>query len=60
MEVKNLNIFIKEKIEAYPELKESIMGFYHLCLAEIAEGGEERYEVEYCINDVNDLIEENN
>ena len=60
MNLQYLRIFIKEKIEQYPKLKGEIMDFYYLCLSEIEEGGSEQSEVDSCINDINDLIEENN
>lgn len=60
MKLKNLNLFIKEQIAKYPELEEGIKGLYHLCLAEIAEGGDESYEVDLCMFDVAELIEDHN
>ena len=60
MRVQNLNTFIKEKIAQYPDLKEEIKGLYHLCLAEIAEGGDEIHETDLCKFDVEQLIEEHN
>jgi hypothetical protein len=60
MNLEYLKTFIKEKIGQYPNLKEGIMDFYYLCLSEIEEGGSVQGEIDSCINDINDLIEENN
>jgi uncharacterized UPF0160 family protein len=54
-----LRTFIKEKIQQYPNLKEEILDLFSLCLDEIDEGGSEQSEVDSCISDINDLIEEN-
>jgi hypothetical protein len=59
MNLEYLKGFIKEKIQQYPNLKEEIIDFYSLCLDEIDEGGSEQSEVDSCISDINDLIEEN-
>jgi hypothetical protein len=54
-----LNKYIKEKKEKYPSLKNDIMDLYYLCLSEIEEGGSEQSEVDSCISDIEDLIEDN-
>jgi hypothetical protein len=54
-----LNKYIKEKKEKYPSLKNDIMELYYLCLSEIDEGGSEQAEVDSCISDIEDLIEDN-
>jgi uncharacterized UPF0160 family protein len=59
MNLDYLKGFIKEKIQQYPNLKEEIIDLYYLCLDEIDEGGSEQSEVDSCISDINDLIEEN-
>jgi len=56
----NLRVFIKEQIAKYPELEENIKGLYHLCLAEIAEGDDERHQVSLCRFDIEELIEDYN
>lgn len=58
MEIKNLRVFVKEKIEAYPELEKDIKSLYHLCLAEIAEGDDEKHQVNLCWFDIEELIED--
>ena len=60
MNLEHLRTFIKEKIQQYPKLKGEIMDFYYLCLSEIEDGGSEQSEIDSCINDINDLIQENN
>jgi hypothetical protein len=59
MNLDYLKGFIKEKIEQYPNLEEEILDLFSLCLDEIDEGGSEQSEVDSCISDINDLIEEN-
>ena len=59
MNLEYLKGFVKEKINQYPNLKEEIIDLYSLCLDEIDEGGSEQSEVDSCISDINDLIEEN-
>lgn len=54
-----LNQFIKEKVDAYPKLKDEIMDYYSLCISEIEEGAPEYHEVGMCMNDIEELIEEN-
>lgn len=53
-----LRNFIIQKCNQYPYLKDSIVDFYQLCLDEIEEGGSPSHEIELCMSDVNDLIEE--
>lgn len=57
--LKYLKQFVEEKVEAYPKLKDEIMGYYSLCLSEIEEGAPEYHEVGMCMNDIEELIEEN-
>jgi hypothetical protein len=54
-----LKQFIKEKVDAYPKLKDEIMDYYSLCISEIEEGAPEYHEVGMCMNDIEELIEEN-
>lgn len=58
MNLNYLKNFVKEKISEYPSLEDDIRGFYHLCLQEIEDGGSETHEVDLCISDIEDLIEE--
>ena len=58
MNLQYLKTFIKEKIQQYPELKSTIIGYYELCLSEIEEGGSETQEVHSAIIDINDEIED--
>jgi hypothetical protein len=59
MNLDYLSKFIKEKKEKYPSLKNDINELYYLCLSEIEEGGSEQAEVDSCISDIEDLIEDN-
>jgi hypothetical protein len=58
MRLQNLITFIRAKKEQYPSLAEKITDIYHLCLAEIAEGGSEQNEIDHCIFDIEEIIEE--
>ena len=54
-----LKEFVGEKVKSHPELRSEILDYYSLCLSEIEEGSPEYHEVGMCINDINELIEEN-
>jgi hypothetical protein len=54
-----LKKFIAEKVDEHPKLKDEIMDFYSLCISEIEEGSPEYHEVGMCMNDIEELIEEN-
>jgi len=58
MNLQYLRTFIKEKIEQYPNLKDKIMDLYELCLQEIADGDSVSHQVDLCIFDIKELIEE--
>lgn len=51
-----LRKYVVDKIKSYPNFKEEIMDFYHLCLDEIDEGGSVENEINSCINDIEELI----
>jgi hypothetical protein len=59
MNLEYLNSFVKKKKEEYPSLRNDINELYYLCLSEIDEGGSEQAEVDSCISDIEDLIEDN-
>jgi hypothetical protein len=54
-----LRKFIKQQKEKHPSLASNINELYYLCLSEIDEGGSESNEVDHCISDIEDLIEDN-
>jgi len=58
MDLKYLRTFIKEKIQEFPDLKSRMVGLYELCLQEIEDGDSESHQVNFCIFDINELIEE--
>ena len=58
MNLEYLRKFIKEKKEQYPSLTSKINDMYHLCLAEIAEGESVQNEIDHCIFDIEEIIEE--
>ena len=58
MNFQELKIYLQEKIIQYPKLKNEIMDLYALWLGEIQDGGSVQQEIDSCINDVNDLIED--
>lgn len=60
MDLKYLRTFIKEQIELYPDLKSQMVGLYELCLQEIEDGDSVSHQVNLCIFDIKELIEEHN
>ena len=60
MNLQYLRTFIKEKIQQYPDLKNQMIGLYELCLQEIEDGDSESHQVNLCIFDIKELIEEHN
>jgi len=59
MNLEYLSKYVKEKKEKHPSLKNDIQELYYLCISEIEEGGSESNEVQTCISDIEDLIEDN-
>ena len=57
--VEYLRKFIKQQKEKHPSLASDINDLYYLCLSEIDEGGSENNEVDHCISDIEELIEDN-
>ena len=60
MDLKYLRTFIREQIAQYPDLKSQMVGLYELCLQEIEDGDSESHQVNLCIFDIKELIEEHN
>jgi hypothetical protein len=58
MNLEYLRKFIKEKKEQYPSLTSKINDMYYLCLSEISEGGSVQNEIDHCIFDIEEIIEE--
>lgn len=58
MNLQYLRTFIKEKIEQYPNLKDKMMDLYELCLQEISDGDSISHQVDLCIFDIKEMIEE--
>lgn len=58
MNLQDLRNFIKEQIELYPDLKSRMVGLYELCLQEIEDGDSVSHQVNLCIFDIKELIEE--
>ena len=58
MRLQDLLTFIRAKKEQYPSLADKITDMYHLCLAEISEGGSVQNEIDHCIFDIEEIIEE--
>jgi hypothetical protein len=58
MDLKYLRTFIKEQIELYPDLKSQMVGLYELCIQEIEDGDSVSHQVDLCIFDIKELIEE--
>lgn len=53
-----LREWVRQKWAEYPQLKEQIIGFYELCKSEIEEGGSIRTEIDNCVHDIYELIDE--
>jgi hypothetical protein len=58
MTLQELRTFAKETIEKYPQHKKDIVGLFNLCMGEIDEGGSPDHEIELCLNDIIELINE--
>lgn len=56
--LEQLEEYVKKAIKEYPELKSSIMSLFQLCLDEIEEGGSRTHEIELCVNDIEENINE--
>jgi hypothetical protein len=56
--MKDLREYALEVIKNYPELKEDVIGLYILCQSEIEEGGSPDHEIQLCLEDIRQLIEE--
>ena len=56
--MKELREYALEVIMNYPELRSDVMGLYTLCLSEIEEGGSPDHEIQLCLEDIRQLIEE--
>ena len=53
-----LRAFVKESVTKHPHLKDEIYDLYELCLDEISEGGSPEHEIQLCITDIEQLIEQ--
>ena len=57
--VLQLRQWCKEKISNYSNLKNEIMGLYELAVTEIEDGASVSHEIDLCMSDVEELINEN-
>jgi hypothetical protein len=57
--VLQLRQWCKEKISNYSKLKDEIMGLYELAVMEIEDGASVSHEIDLCMSDVEELINEN-
>lgn len=53
-----LQKYVQEKIKLHPELKSEIISVFQLCLDEIEEGGSRQHEIDLCITDIEQTINE--
>lgn len=58
MPLEELRKYCKEVIIDYPKIESDIVELFTLCVSEIEEGGSESHEVELCIGDIEQLIED--
>lgn len=58
--IQDLNLWVKDQIEAHPHLENEIFDLFDLCLQEIedGEGVSTRNEIELCVSNIKDLIAE--
>jgi len=57
MPLEELRGYCKEVIKDYPKIESDIVELFTLCVSEIEEGGSESHEVELCLGDIEELIE---
>jgi hypothetical protein len=55
---KELFIYARSVVAQYPDLKEEVLGLINLCEAEIEEGGSVEHELQLCVRDIDELVEE--
>jgi hypothetical protein len=53
-----LQKYVQEKIKLHPELKSAIISLFQLCLDEIEEGGSREHEIDLCVTDIDQTINE--
>lgn len=56
--IKELNLWVNQKIKENPQLKSQILALFDLCIQEIEDGGSIRNEIDICYCDIKELIEE--
>jgi hypothetical protein len=56
--IEELQKYVQDKIKLYPELKSEIISLFQLCLDEIEEGGSRKHEIDLCITDIDQTINE--
>ena len=55
---RDFQVYVKQRISEYPELKEEILEFYYLAQSEIEEGGSTYSEISRGFEDIEDIIRE--
>jgi len=53
-----LQKYVQEKIKLHPELKSEIISLFQLCLDEIEDCSSREHEINLCINDIDQTINE--
>lgn len=56
-QLSNLKTFVNQSIKSHPQHEEEIKSLFYLCLDEIEEGGSIDNEIQLCIRDIEELIE---
>ncbi len=59
-QLNNLRGYVIENAKSYPTLKEQMYDLFFLCKSEIEEGESVQHEIDLCIADIEQLIEEYN
>ena len=54
---RDLKQYVRDMIVKHPELREQMLELLELCMDEIEEGASPSNEMHLCVNDINQLIE---
>jgi hypothetical protein len=55
--IQQLKHYVRDIIVKHPEKRSEVLDLLELCMNEIEEGGSPIHEISLCINDINQLIE---
>lgn len=58
--MEELRNYCREVISKYPLIREEVEDLYTLCMTEIEDGGSTTHEIELCMSDIQELINDLN